>query len=69
MSSNSRGGSISSTCGGDSPFMGAEEKSGWLQKWTNYLKGYRQRWFVLDSHANLSYYRISGKLYVKEKYV
>ncbi|KHN86237.1 hypothetical protein Tcan_03386 [Toxocara canis] len=56
MSSNSRGGSISSTCGGDSPFMGAEEKSGWLQKWTNYLKGYRQRWFVLDSHANLSYY-------------
>uniref|UniRef100_A0A8R1ITI0 PH domain-containing protein n=1 Tax=Caenorhabditis japonica TaxID=281687 RepID=A0A8R1ITI0_CAEJA len=32
------------------------EKSGWLNKWTNYLKGYRQRWFVLDSNATLSYY-------------
>ncbi|VDM61804.1 unnamed protein product [Angiostrongylus costaricensis] len=35
----------------------SEEKSGWLNKWTNYLKGYRQRWFVLDSNAVLSYYR------------
>nr|CDJ92121.1 Pleckstrin homology domain containing protein [Haemonchus contortus] len=34
-----------------------EEKAGWLNKWTNYLKGYRQRWFVLDSTAVLSYYR------------
>ncbi|CAI5445492.1 unnamed protein product [Caenorhabditis angaria] len=33
------------------------EKSGWLQKWTNYIKGYRQRWFVLDSNGMLSYYR------------
>ncbi|KAI6241592.1 Oxysterol-binding protein [Aphelenchoides fujianensis] len=33
------------------------EKEGWLQKWTNYIKGYRQRWFVLDSQGNLSYYR------------
>ncbi|KAK6034366.1 hypothetical protein COOONC_28125 [Cooperia oncophora] len=33
-----------------------EEKAGWLNKWTNYLKGYRQRWFVLDSTAVLSYY-------------
>ncbi|VDO13179.1 unnamed protein product [Brugia timori] len=33
------------------------EKCGWLLKWTNYIKGYRQRWFVLDSCANLSYYR------------
>ncbi|VDN52401.1 unnamed protein product [Dracunculus medinensis] len=37
--------------------IATEEKSGWLQKWTNYLKGYRQRWFVLDSNAILSYYR------------
>ncbi|CAD5221266.1 unnamed protein product [Bursaphelenchus xylophilus] len=33
------------------------EKAGWLQKWTNYIKGYRQRWFVLDSEGTLSYYR------------
>lgn len=56
MSSSARGGSVSSACG-DSLSLGNEEKCGWLQKWTNYLKGYRQRWFVLDSRANLSYYR------------
>jgi hypothetical protein len=33
------------------------EKAGSLQKWTNYIKGYRQRWFVLDSNGVLSYYR------------
>uniref|UniRef100_A0A8R1HXT2 Oxysterol-binding protein n=1 Tax=Caenorhabditis japonica TaxID=281687 RepID=A0A8R1HXT2_CAEJA len=38
------------------------EKSGWLNKWTNYLKGYRQRWFVLDSNATLSYYRNPGEV-------
>ena len=32
-------------------------KAGYLQKWTNYIKGYRQRWFVLDSNGNFSYYR------------
>ncbi|KAG5679288.1 hypothetical protein PVAND_008867 [Polypedilum vanderplanki] len=31
-------------------------KSGWLLKWTNYLKGYQKRWFVL-SNGVLSYYR------------
>lgn len=36
-------------------------KEGVLHKWTNYLKGYRQRWFVLDSDGNFSYYRL-GKL-------
>ncbi len=36
---------------------GSEEKAGWLQKWTNYVKGYRRRWFVLDSKGQLSYYR------------
>ncbi|GAB0092966.1 PH domain-containing protein [Sergentomyia squamirostris] len=34
---------------------GAEMK-GWLLKWTNYLKGYQRRWFVL-SNGVLSYYR------------
>ncbi|XP_072392952.1 oxysterol-binding protein 1 isoform X1 [Diabrotica undecimpunctata] len=29
---------------------------GWLFKWTNYLKGYQRRWFVLQS-GHLSYYR------------
>lgn len=29
---------------------------GWLFKWTNYLKGYQRRWFVL-SNGLLSYYR------------
>lgn len=30
--------------------------SGWLYKWTNYLKGYRKRWFVLENGL-FSYYR------------
>lgn len=29
---------------------------GWLFKWTNYIKGYQKRYFVL-SHKELSYYR------------
>eukprot|EP01135_Chromosphaera_perkinsii_P011404 Nk52_evm49s2391 gene=Nk52_evmTU49s2391 len=29
---------------------------GWLNKWTNYLKGHRERWFVLN-RSLLSYYR------------
>lgn len=32
------------------------EMKGWLAKWTNYLKGYQKRWFVL-SNGLLSYYR------------
>ncbi|KAI1293548.1 Oxysterol-binding protein 1 [Halotydeus destructor] len=32
------------------------EMKGWLHKWTNYLKGYQKRWFVL-SNGLLSYYR------------
>ncbi|KAL0119236.1 hypothetical protein PUN28_009669 [Cardiocondyla obscurior] len=35
---------------------GAQEMKGWLFKWTNYLKGYQRRWFVL-SNGLLSYYR------------
>ncbi|KAF6212193.1 hypothetical protein GE061_012714 [Apolygus lucorum] len=30
--------------------------SGWLFKWTNYLRGYEKRWFIL-SNGYLSYYR------------
>ncbi|KAG7206042.1 hypothetical protein KM043_003443 [Ampulex compressa] len=35
---------------------GTQEMTGWLFKWTNYLKGYQRRWFVL-SNGLLSYYR------------
>ncbi|RCN48650.1 hypothetical protein ANCCAN_05289 [Ancylostoma caninum] len=58
MSSSTRGGSVSSLALQENA---VEEKSGWLNKWTNYIKGYRQRWFVLDSAAVLSYYR-SGEI-------
>ncbi|XP_074177998.1 oxysterol-binding protein 2 isoform X2 [Rhinolophus sinicus] len=34
---------------------------GWLLKWTNYLKGYQRRWFVL-SNGLLSYYRTQGEM-------
>ena len=30
--------------------------SGYLMKWTNYIKGYQKRWFVLNNGL-LSYYR------------
>uniref|UniRef100_A0A915N9Z3 Oxysterol-binding protein n=1 Tax=Meloidogyne javanica TaxID=6303 RepID=A0A915N9Z3_MELJA len=36
------------------------EFSGWLYKWTNYVKGYRKRWFLIDSVGNLKYYRNSS---------
>lgn len=32
------------------------EMKGFLLKWTNYIKGYQRRWFVL-SKGVLSYYR------------
>jgi len=35
---------------------GRDEMRGWLYKWTNYLKGYQKRWFVLQAGI-LSYYR------------
>ncbi|XP_037503370.2 oxysterol-binding protein 1 [Rhipicephalus sanguineus] len=34
---------------------------GWLAKWTNYLKGYQKRWFVL-SNGLLSYYRNQAEM-------
>uniref|UniRef100_A0A8C6P3Z6 Oxysterol-binding protein n=1 Tax=Nothobranchius furzeri TaxID=105023 RepID=A0A8C6P3Z6_NOTFU len=33
----------------------------WLFKWTNYLKGYQRRWFVL-SNGLLSYYRTQAEM-------
>ncbi|CAG9559291.1 unnamed protein product [Danaus chrysippus] len=40
---------------------GDPEKKGWLFKWTNYLKGYQRRWFVL-SNGVLSYYRNQAEM-------
>ncbi|CAA9995452.1 unnamed protein product [Nesidiocoris tenuis] len=40
----------------DSESRKQPELSGWLFKWTNYLRGYQRRWFVL-SGGLLSYYR------------
>uniref|UniRef100_A0ABD2VTM9 PH domain-containing protein n=1 Tax=Trichogramma kaykai TaxID=54128 RepID=A0ABD2VTM9_9HYME len=40
----------------DVKLQNAGGKKGWLFKWTNYLKGYQRRWFVL-SDGKLSYYR------------
>lgn len=37
------------------------EMKGWLLKWTNYLKGYQKRWFVL-SKGVLSYYRNQSEM-------
>ncbi|XP_026475053.1 oxysterol-binding protein 1 isoform X2 [Ctenocephalides felis] len=37
------------------------EMKGWLLKWTNYLKGYQRRWFVL-SNGVLSYYRNQAEM-------
>lgn len=36
---------------------------GWLYKWTNYLKGYQKRWFVLQNGL-LSYYRYEDRVWV-----
>lgn len=36
----------------------SDQYAGYLQKWTNYLKGYQRRWFVLKDGL-LSYYRYS----------
>ena len=37
------------------------EVKGWLYKWTNYIKGYQKRWFVL-SNGLLSYYRNQAEM-------
>lgn len=46
--------SASSTSQSHTPAPG--DYSGWLFKWTNYLKRYKKRWFVLHD-GYLSYYR------------
>ena len=33
-----------------------DQYKGWLYKWTNYIKGYQKRWFMLQN-GYLSYYR------------
>lgn len=33
-----------------------DQYKGWLYKWTNYIRGYQKRWFVLQNGL-LSYYR------------
>jgi hypothetical protein len=38
------------------PSLPLDSYKGWLLKWTNYLKGYQRRWFVLGNGL-LSYYR------------
>ncbi|KAM6986880.1 oxysterol-binding protein 2 [Aplochiton taeniatus] len=40
---------------------GLDTYKGWLFKWTNYLKGYQRRWFVL-SNGLLSYYRTQAEM-------
>lgn len=48
----------SPTSSGGQP-AGSDTYKGWLYKWTNYLKGYQRRWFVL-SNGLLSYYRTAA---------
>ncbi|XP_076644475.1 oxysterol binding protein isoform X3 [Halictus rubicundus] len=40
---------------------GTQDMRGWLFKWTNYLKGYQRRWFVL-TNGLLSYYRSPAEM-------
>ncbi|XP_061130946.1 oxysterol-binding protein 1-like isoform X1 [Syngnathus typhle] len=42
------------------PTLGDSYK-GWLFKWTNYIKGYQRRWFVLNNGL-LSYYRSQAEM-------
>ncbi|CAE1277747.1 OSBP [Acanthosepion pharaonis] len=39
-----------------------DQYKGWLNKWTNYLKGYQRRWFVLQNDGLLSYYRTQAEM-------
>ena len=41
---------------------------GWLMKWTNYIKGYQKRWFVL-SNGLLSYYRQAKRRCLLEYFI
>ncbi|XP_053466724.1 oxysterol-binding protein 2 isoform X1 [Ictalurus furcatus] len=55
----SASGSTSSNTPAAAP--GSDTYKGWLFKWTNYLKGYQRRWFVL-SNGLLSYYRTQAEM-------
>ncbi|XP_077298811.1 oxysterol binding protein isoform X2 [Arctopsyche grandis] len=46
---------------GRAPPPADPDMKGWLFKWTNYLKGYQRRWFVL-SNGVLSYYRNQAEM-------
>ncbi|XP_061518084.1 oxysterol-binding protein 1 isoform X2 [Anopheles gambiae] len=58
-SANPNGGSSTSVAAAAS--QAEPDMKGWLLKWTNYLKGYQKRWFVL-SKGVLSYYRSKGTM-------
>ncbi|XP_055623951.1 oxysterol-binding protein 1 isoform X2 [Toxorhynchites rutilus septentrionalis] len=49
-------GGLLPTTGSAQTVQADPDMKGWLYKWTNYLKGYQKRWFVL-SKGVLSYYR------------
>ncbi|XP_060763532.1 oxysterol-binding protein 2 isoform X1 [Neoarius graeffei] len=53
--------SLSSPAPAPAPAPGSDTYKGWLFKWTNYLKGYQRRWFVL-SNGLLSYYRTQAEM-------
>ncbi|XP_072281136.1 oxysterol-binding protein 1-like [Pyxicephalus adspersus] len=53
-----REGSASSSSSGSGS---GSAREGWLFKWTNYIKGYQRRWFVL-SNGLLSYYRSKAEM-------
>ncbi|KAJ0019153.1 hypothetical protein NQD34_006722 [Periophthalmus magnuspinnatus] len=50
-----------SSAAAPAPGPGSDTYKGWLFKWTNYLKGYQRRWFVL-SNGLLSYYRTQAEM-------
>nr|XP_008176748.1 oxysterol-binding protein 1 isoform X1 [Chrysemys picta bellii] len=53
-------GGVTATSGSGSSASGSA-REGWLFKWTNYIKGYQRRWFVL-SNGLLSYYRSKAEM-------
>lgn len=61
MSEVSKSSSNNSTAPANNGESGELIKTGWLLKWTNYLKGYQKRWFVL-SNGVLSYYRYVNQI-------
>ncbi len=46
----------------------SDQYKGWLYKWTNYIKGYQKRWFVLQNGL-LSYYRLPFYLFLCLSYL